>query len=128
MDMLNDDSGAFPVRREANSQAALGQSRSIVAPAAVTAYRVVDEFNATAVNGRIWSILLKKSGSPADDSGSRICCRGETPEIISRRIISKAARSPRRWRLEKLLENRRRDFFNTIGQLRPVDQFIISFA
>jgi hypothetical protein len=37
---------------------ALGQSRSIVAPSAVTAYRVIDEFNATAVNGRIWPRLV----------------------------------------------------------------------
>jgi hypothetical protein len=61
MDMLNDDSGAFPVRREANSQATLGQSRSIVAPSAVTAYRVVDELNATAVNGRIWPVSVVRS-------------------------------------------------------------------
>jgi hypothetical protein len=65
MDMLNDDSGAFPVRREANSQAALGQSRWIVAPSAVTAYRVLDEFNATAVNGRIWPISAVQEGSTA---------------------------------------------------------------
>ncbi len=66
-------------------------------------------------------ILLKKSGHPADASESRKCWRGEAPQIILRRIKSKATHSPRRWRLEKPLEIRHPDFFNRIDPQRSFD-------
>ena len=37
---------------------ASGQSRSVVSPSAVTAYEMIDGFNATEVNGGFWTITV----------------------------------------------------------------------
>jgi hypothetical protein len=39
------------------------QSRSVVAPSAVTAFGVIDGFNATAVNGWIWPISVYRTAT-----------------------------------------------------------------
>ncbi len=72
------------------------------------------------VTDQVGSILLKKSGPPVDASESKKCSRGEAPQAIFRWTKIKATHSPRRWRLEKLLEIRRPDFFNSIGRERPI--------
>lgn len=72
------------------------------------------------VNDWRWPILLKNSGFPADVSESQKSRRGEVPQIVFRRLKSKATHSPHRCRLEKLLEFRRTEFFNKIGRFESL--------